>query len=365
MHLFDDGFRPFFLGAAAVAALQVVVWVAFLGGWLTLPETVSPVVWHGREMVFGFAAALVAGFLLTAVANWTARPVTGPAGIAVLFALWLAGRVAPWLGLTPTSAMYVSALFLPALALVIAVPIVRARNARNYPVLAILLAFAVTTIALALSPSIEPLYAAVDVLTVLMVLVGARVIPFFTGRRRPDLGVRIGGPLALATVVLAIGALSLQWIAPGAGWVRAVHALAGVSVAACLLTWRSWRILHEPMLWILHAGYAWLGVGFLMRAADLPGTAALHAVTVGALGYLAIGMMTRVALGHTGRELRAGPWMTAAFACIALAAPARMVAPFVPGELVHMSLAGSALLWSAGFTLYIIRFVPVMFRPRW
>lgn len=364
MHLFDDGFRPFFLGAAAVAALQVVAWIAFLTGNLALPEASSPVVWHGREMVFGFAAALVAGFLLTAVANWTDRPVTGQVGIAVLFLLWLAGRVAPWLGLTPTSVMYISAAFLPVLALVIAVPIVRTRNARNYPVLAILLAFALSTIALATTPSLMPLYAAVDVLTVLMLLVGARIIPFFTGRRLPDLGVRAGGPLALATVVLATGALSLHWVAPGAGWVRAMHALAGVSVLACLVAWRSWRVLLEPMLWILHAGYAWLGIGFLMRAAGLPGTAALHAITVGALGCLAIGMMTRVALGHTGRELRAGALMTAAFVCMLLAAPVRLVAPVVTGEFAHLPLAGAALLWSIAFALYFIRFVPVMINPR-
>lgn len=363
MNLLTDGFRPFFLGAAAIAALQVVAWVAFLGGWMTLPESVSPVVWHGREMLFGFAAALVAGFLLTAVTNWTSRPVTGQAGIAILFLLWLAGRIAPWLGLTPTGVMYVSALFLPALALVIAVPIIRTRNTRNYPVLAILLAFALTTIALAISPSVAPLYAAVDVLTLLMVLVGARVIPFFTGRRMPELGVRAGGPLALATVVLAVIALSVHWIGPDAGWVRSIHALAGVSVLACLVTWRAWRVLHEPMLWILHAGFAWLGVGFLMRAAGLPGTAALHAFTVGALGCLAIGMMTRVALGHTGRELRAGAWMTAAFVCMVLAAPVRLVAPLV-GESAHLPLAGAALLWSIAFALYFVRFVPVMFGPR-
>lgn len=360
----DDGFRLLFLGAAATASLQVVLWAGFLFWGLELPGGVSPVVWHGRELLFGFAAALVAGFLLTAVGNWTARRVAGPAALAALFGVWLLARIAAWLPLPTVVAGWLTVAFLLLLVSVVAVPIVRSRNARNFPIVIIVTAFAGAGAALAVTPSPVPLRFAVDVLLVLMAVVGARIVPFFTGRRFPELGVTAGGRSVPVMLAALLAALAAQWLAPDASWTSPLQAIAGIAVLVCLVQWRPWRVLREPMLWILHLGYAWLGVSMLLRAFDAPGSVALHAATVGALGCLAIGMMVRVALGHTGRPLRADGWMVAAFVLVALAAIPRLAFPFLGFDLARFALGASALAWSGGFALYFVRFLPVMFSPR-
>ena len=364
--VFADGFRPFFLAASGLAAFHVVAWIAFLTGGGAGPAGWSPLIWHGHEMVFGFASALIAGFLLTAVGNWTGRRVAGPGLIAALLTLWLVPRIGlVWPVLPGWFVQSAAASFFPALTVVVARPIVATRNARNYQVIGVLAALSAAGIAVQLWPSTAFLRAAVDVVMVLMTIVGARVIPFFTMRTLPSLGVADPKPFGHVAAGAVVVAVLAGWIAPGAAWAGWVAAAAGVLVFVRVWRWKPWGTVREPMLWILHLGYLWIGIALLLRATSLPPASALHAITMGALGCLAIGMMTRVALGHSGRIIRADGWMVTAFVLVAVAVLPRLIYPLLPfNDGGRMSLVAAAVLWTAGFTLYFVRFVPVMFSRR-
>lgn len=364
MHLFDDGFRPFFLGAAVTAALGVAVWMAFLDGASGSPAGWSPVVWHAHEMIFGFAAALIAGFLLTAVGNWTGRRVAGPAMLAALLTLWVAARVSVhWSPDFLPPGPWLAAAFFPALTVLVAIPIVATRNARNYPVIAVLLILSSAGILVHILDPLAVLRVATDILLLLMLFIGTRIVPFFTGRRLGDADIRPRPPLAGATLAVAVAAVAAGWVSTHAPATSALQAAAGLLVMFQLSRWKPWRTLREPMLWILHLGYMWLGLALLLRAAPLPSATALHALTVGALGCLAIGMMTRVALGHSGRDIRADAWMTAAFATVALAVIPRLLYPALGFNEGRVMLLLSGALWSLGFLIYFLRFLPVMVAP--
>ena len=363
--LFDDGFRPFFLAASGLAAFHVLGWIAFLTGNGTSPPGWSPFVWHGHEMVFGFASALIAGFLLTAVGNWTGRRVAGPRLIAALLALWVVPRVGlvfPILPMPLTQAL--AAAFFPALAIVVARPIIATRNARNYQVVAILVALSVAGIAVHLWPSVAYLRAAIDVVMVLMTIIGARVIPFFTSRTLPALGVSDNRPLGHTATGAVVATVLAGWLWPDAAWVPWLAVLAGVLLLARMVWWKPWGTLRQPMLWILHLGYLWIAVSLLLRAAPLPPASSLHALTMGALGCLAVGMMSRVALGHSGRMIRADGWIVLSFVLVAVAVVPRLLYPELPFNHGRVALVCAAALWAAGFLVYFVRYLPVMLTPR-
>lgn len=366
MPLFADGFRPFFLAASGFAALHVAGWIAFLTGSGQSPPGWSPFVWHGHEMVFGFAAALIAGFLLTAVGNWTGRTVAGPWLIAGLLALWLVPRVGLVWPILPIPVVELfAAAFFPALTLVVATPIIATANRRNYQVLAVLAALSLAGIAVHLWPSVAFLRAAVDVVTVLLVIMGARVIPFFTARALPAIGVA-DAPRRLghASVGAVLGALLAGWVAPDAAWPGWLAVAAAVLLVVRMTYWKPWRTLRVPLLWILHVGYLWIAIALALRATPFPPAATLHALTMGGLGSLAIGMMTRVALGHSGRPLHADGWMVTAFVLVATAVVPRIVYPLLPFNAGRLALFAAAAMWVAGFLVYFVRFIPVMVTRR-
>lgn len=368
--LLQQPFRPFFLGAALVASLGMLVWVLFLHLGLLPPDSLPPLLWHGHEMLFGFAAALMAGFLLTAVANWTGRPTITPLSLGVLALLWLAGRVAFLLpAVVPyTVAALLDAAFFPCLAVVVARPILLTRNIRNLFLIPLLSAFALADVLFHLAvvglleiPPLHILLWVIDLFVVLMLVIGGRVIPFFTERRLPQLRVRSRDWLNAIVNGGAAVVLLLDVALPGSIALGIASLVLGLFVAARLYGWRPWVTLGEPMLWILHAGYLWLAIGLVLRgialtAGGLTELTAVHALTVGALGSLAIGMMTRVALGHTGRPLAAGWLMAMAFLLVTLAAAVR-----VSGVVGLLSLAGT--LWTAAFAIYFVRFLPVHLGP--
>ncbi|HET7396566.1 MAG TPA: NnrS family protein [Gammaproteobacteria bacterium] len=364
--LLQQPFRLFFLGSASFASLGMLSWSVFLHlGWLPT-SSLPALLWHGHEMLFGFAGALIAGFLLTAVGNWTGQATTTPASLILLFCVWLAARLAFLLpGLIPFgAAAIVDCAFFPLLAFSLARPILRSRNYRNLFVIPLLSAFALADILFCLGVAqlitLSPyrvLFWVIDLLAVLMLTIGGRVIPFFTSRRFPGLAVwrkpwlerSVNGGAAILVVMdiilpdsFAFGILSL---------VVAVLALIRLS------GWQSWHVGREPMLWVLHLGYLWLIAGLTLRGIALLGgplreITALHAITAGALGSLAIGMMLRVAQGHTGRILKANPAMICAFGLVSIAALLRVTD--LPGLL---SLAG--LLWAAAFGILLLVSLPI------
>ncbi len=364
------GFRPFFLGAALFAAAATIYWALFLAG-MGVPVPRDPFLWHGREMAFGFASALVAGFLLTAVGNWTGRRVAGPRLIAFLALLWLAGRLVHVAGLPAWLVALVDLAFLPALAVVVAIPILQAKTPRNYFVPPLILAWAALNAgvhgeALGLwsgvaRPAVETV---VWLLGALMILIGGRVVPFFTSRRLPHapVSMRLRVGQAAATLAVAVPAALLVW-APLAGGLMAV---VGALVLFRLSGWGSKATVEEPMLWVLHIGYALLGLAYLLGAAQnlglaIPPTVAFHTVAAGALGTLGLGMMSRVALGHTGRPIVADRLVVTGFVLVIAGGLARIVAAFWP---LPELLAVAGVLWGGAFAVYVVRYFSVLTRPR-
>ncbi len=375
--VFAKGFRPFFILGATYAALSVPLWLLTLAGHLNPGAYLGGMFWHAHEMVFGFLVAIFAGFLLTAIGNWTRLPTADAGLLATLCALWVLGRIGIIAAdaLPPLVPAALDLAFLPALVVVCAIPIVRARNYRNYLFIGVLLAFLASGIlvhlgALGIAPGFQRLGSilGVDVATVGMIAIGSRVVPMFTRNATSKQGLRSIPVLDKAAIIgaLAIVVLdALPWTAKLATYV------AGATGLVVLLRMRYWGAQHtlrQPLLWILHAGQFWIGLGLLLRvlAALTPwvtSSSSLHAITVGGAGCLTLGMMTRVGLGHTGRAFNIPKRMAAAFFAMLLAGVLRVVGPsLAPGALEPLIAAG--LLWSLSFAIYLVTYTPVLLRPR-
>lgn len=372
--LLERGFRPFFLLATLHAVIAAVAWLAVLQGWLA-PPALPPGGWHAREMLFGFAGAVIAGFLLTAVRNWTGLAPGGPGVLASLVGLWLLGRALIWLPATGMQfwAGVADIAFLSGLALAVFSPIRRTGNRRNYLVAAVPLALAaaygVTLLAdrAVWSPALG-LELAVLVLAWLMALMSGRVVPFFTERR---LGVGISRtPRLDGTVLALLGAALLLWVPlRGEGWLLAALLIASAMlILARQFRWKPLRSRVEPLLWVLQLGHLWLAAGLALLAISLVQAAwltadVLHALMVGALGTLTLGMMTRVALGHTGRALQVTPGMALLFLAPTVAAGLRLLVMLRPDAAAGL-LAASLLAWALAFAGYALRFTPILVKPR-
>lgn len=377
--LFATGFRPFFLLAFAHAAVTVALWGVMLGGRLPVTLARTPL-WHAHEMLFGFAPAVVAGFLLTAVPHWTStRALSGPLLVA-LSALWLLGRGAAW-AMDPMiagSSEWLWALpslaFLPTLAIALATPIVRSGNHRNLVMPALLLGLFACQLLFELGG--RPLRGAtlaLDLYLLMMLVIGGRITPLFTRNwltRNGQPAGNVGAPVELdriallavvVTVVLAQTDVPLQWIA----WSSLI---AGALQLARLPYWRGLRARRDPLVLVLHLGHAWIATAFLLRgfallASGVPNRAWVHAAGVGAMGTLIVGMMTRVTLGHTGRPLAVPSPAWIALAAITTAAVSRVL---VGMTAIPRSpwLEASALTWVIAFALFGLFCVPKLLQPR-
>lgn len=371
--LFALGFRPFYLLASVFAALSVPLWVLQFSGLLPHAYLAGPI-WHAHEMLFGFTLAVIVGFLFTAGRNWTNLPTPTGWALAALAALWLAARV---LVLTPyaVAAAVANVAFPLAAAVGLALPFFKSRNRRNYFFVALLAVLALAAacvhaaqLGVITVPGWLGIQVALDVVLFILSVMGGRVIPMFTNNGVPGAGAvrdervekaALGATLAL----LAADALGLQGTP-----LAAVALVACAAQAGRWALWRPWQTLHVPLVWVLHLAYLWVPVHLLLRGLAQWGwvlpSVATHALTVGAVGGLVIGMMTRTARGHTGRLLKADRCEVACYLLVAAAAAVRVLLPLAaPGQAVHAALA-SALLWSAGFGLYALRYWPVLSRPR-
>lgn len=375
--LFSFGFRPFFLFSALWAAIAVPVWVAALTLGDGTVGSLDGRLWHVHEMLFGFVGGVVAGFLLTAVPNWTGRlPVTGR-GLAALFLLWVAGRVAMFApaGLQPVAALVDSA-FLVVFAAVIWREILAAKNRRNLPVCLMVSALAAANVLFHAGAALPDAYpyaerGAVAVVSLLIALIGGRVTPSFTtnwtrahGHPRHPVPFNRLDQAALAVTGVALASWTL-W--PGDGLTGALLLAAGTLNLVRLARWRGWAARSEPLVWILHAGYAWLGVGLLLLGlaglvpAAVPTTAGVHGLTAGAMGVMILAMMTRATLGHTGRPRTSDRTTAWLYGAANLAALTRVAAPFA-AELTPALLAVSAALWAGAFALFAVRYGPMLLR---
>jgi uncharacterized protein involved in response to NO len=380
--LFAYGFRPFFLLAGLHASFAVLLWVVIYhhGGGATL--AVSPPVWHAHEMAFGFTTAVIAGFLLTTTANWTRTPhLRGPLLIA-LSAAWLAGRLAFLFGadLPPVIVAVTDLTFLPLLALAIGVPLVRAGQRRQYVFVVVLTALFLANLSTHLATfgiaevdeRLGPRFA-VYVAAALIAVMGGRIIPSFTTnalRHHGATEVPTARPWIehLAAPAIAVAAL-VDLVAEGSAWAGLAALAAALVHGMRLAGWRSLSTGFSPILWILHAGYAWLVIGFALSGLAafvdaIPPTAAFHALTAGAIGVLTLGVMSRVALGHTGRDIVAAKPTVVAYVLVNLAALVRVLGPMLAPDLAIVATVVAGFLWTAAFATFTAVYAPILIAPR-
>lgn len=375
----DAGFRPFFLLAGFYACAPLAAWLmiyaggpSFLSGW-------PAATWHGHEMLYGFVAAAMAGFLLTAVPKWTRTEPASRGRLAILVGAWTAGRVAMWAQawLPAPLVAAVDLAFFPLLALTVGPAILRTRNRRNYAFPLVLALFLVGNALTHFDPSgrLGPLGLQITLaLTALVVvIIGGRIVPAFTYgaleragvevKRRPLRALRVVSLVLVVAGLAADFALSLRAIAGG------LEIAAGLSLLAFLPAWYGHRTLRVPILWILQLAWLWLGAAFLIRGLALtfgffPATLGLHAFTAGAIGTMILAVMTRAALGHTGRPLEVRWPIALAYGLVTLGAAVRVFAPmFVPERYAQAAIIGGTL-WILGYLVYVAVYLPILGQPR-
>lgn len=378
--LFSYGFRPFFLGAAILAVLSVALWVGSLAGLWQLAPSYGDLAWHAHEMLFGYGSAVVAGFLLTAVPNWTGGlPVAGWR-LALLFAFWCLGRVAFLAtGVTgPLPAVVVDSLFLPFLLLVLVREIVAGRNWRNLKPLVLVGLLAAADIAFhaeVLSAGVPNFGSRIGAAALigLIMLIGGRIIPSFTHNWLSKTGSRHQpasfGRFDMVTLFIS-GVALLSWIVwPTATATGALLSIAAFAQAMRLWRWAGVQTWREPLVLILHLGYAFVPLGFLLGGLSLllpqalAGTAALHCWTVGAVGTMTLAVMTRATRGHTGHRLEASKLTVAIYAAIVAAAILRIAAGAFPQVYLGL-LEGAAIAWILAFGLFLTEYGPMLLGPR-
>ena len=371
--LWQLGFRPFYLLASVFAALSIPIWVLQVSGRLGAGPIAGPL-WHAHEMLFGFALAVIVGFLFTAGRNWTGQPTpTGPALMA-LCALWLAARL---LALTPfaVAAAFADVAFPLAAAAGLAIPFWKARNRRNYFFVGLLLVLAGASAAMHLNrlgwialPGWAGLALALDVVLFILCVMGGRVIPMFTNNGVPGAQASRDPRLEMTALGLIV-ALALADVAGAPDWLlAAVAGSAAIAHGGRWLLWQPWRTGRVPLVWVLHAAYLWIPLHLALRSLAALGLAspslAAHALTTGAIGGLVIGMMTRTSRGHSGRPLRADRVDVACYLLVLIGGAVRVGLPLVAPALLMPAVQLSALLWSAGFGLFAVRYWPMLSRAR-
>jgi len=378
--LFAYGFRPFFLAAGLWAAFGILLWLPQYLGLMTLPTAFGPLDWHIHEMLYGYVAASVAGFLLTAIPNWTGRlPVSGWP-LAGLVALWLAGRIAILCSakIGGLAAAVIDVSFLVTLAAVAAREILAGKNWRNLRVLIVLGVLIAGNVVFHAEVLLKGsadygIRIAIGAAILLISLIGGRIVPSFTNnwltRNNPG---RLPVPFSrydVATMGLSALALVLWIAAPAHVVTGGVLIAAGVLQSGRLARWAGDRALADRLVLVLHVGYAFVPLGFLLLGiaaltGDVPPSAGIHAWMAGAVGLMTLAVMTRATLGHTGQKLEAGPATQAIYACVLIGALLRVIAA-VSGSLPLIETGG--ILWIAGFAGYALVYAPllVMRKPAW
>lgn len=378
-HLFAYGFRPNFLAAGLAAALLVPAWVASVAFGLTLEPRWAGALWHGHELLFGFVAAAIGGFLLTAVPSWTGERGFGGRPLVLLAALWLLGRAMPFAppAVPGWLVAAVDLLYLPAVALLVAPLLLRTKN-RNRVLLLVLAALTACNAGFHWSVLHDDvagatrwLHATVNLALVLTTVIGGRIVPAFTNSGLKAQGVSLPPSLpwlealTVATTVLLV---PVDFYAGGTALAGALAAVAGIAHLVRAARWAPLRTTRVPLVWILHLGYAWIPVGLLLKALALLGGFAfaafwLHALTAGALATLILAVMTRASLGHTGRALVAAPPVVASYVLLAVATLVRVFGPY-SGIDYRAVVATAAVLWAAAFAAFLFVYAPILAGPR-
>ena len=379
--LFRLGFRPLFLLGSAFSALAILAYMLMLTGKVSFSPYGGMIWWHAHEMLFGFAAAIIVGFLLTAVQTWTNIPGIKSWSLFVLVLVWLSGRITVLIPEAGIWAVFIDIAFLPMAALMLAFPILKIQQWRNLFFVPVLLLLTVANLISHLGlypdanlPPQHGFYLAIILIMQLMMVMGGRVIPMFTAN-----GTKTEKVLPIKW---------LEWSALGCGWLVVLafvagvykhqEASAGMSVLLLLtallhwlrcLRWQPWITVSVPLLWSLHLAYWFIPLGCLVLGlyfldAQFQLVAALHVITVGAMGTMILAMIARVSLGHSGRPLSPHPMMSSAFMAVILAAIVRFAGSAIWLEALEYSWWISAILWAYGFGVFAVIYFPVLTRPR-
>ena len=376
---FRLAFRPFFWLGALFSVVSILVWaLSFTGNLLFMPYG-SGYFWHVHEMLFGFAVAIIVGFLLTAVQTWTKQPSVKGVPLAFLVLIWLSGRIL--MAFPDLAPDYVIAAldlaFLPLAAYFLAVPIVRAQMWRNLFFVPIFLIMAVINAVMHGAVAgvfelsyVELSHVMVMMVTLVMCIMGGRVFPMFTANGTRTQKVQPIAWLEKISIISVIASVIVSTnLLPLPSEINAlVYLIAGLSNFARALRWRIWVTFGTPLVWTLHLSYWSICIGLLLLSAvefQLLNNAsmAFHTITVGGMGMMILAMISRVSLGHTGRFIEVGKIMTMAFIIMVLTIITRTLAPVFVADYA-MVLMISAILWLVAYGTFVVMYTPVLFRPR-
>lgn len=377
--LFERAFRPFFPGAALFAAIAIPLWVFTLETDLETPSGFSPRDYHVHEMIFGYLGAVLAGFLFTAMPNWTGRPALAGTRLALVSALWLAGRVAVFTSASwPMAAVVIDASFLLTVSILVWKDVIAGGSIRNMPVCLLVSLLAIANVAydFALLQGIDTSWAersALAVIATLISLIGGRVVPNFSGNWMKKNNISpLPAPFSTfdKAVLAAVVITMTSWIiTPETSLTGYLFAVTFFAQAARLFRWRGWQTKAEPLVLILHIGYLWLALWFgltglaILSPASFSTTSALHALTAGAIGTMTTAIMTRAILGHSGRKLSAGRTTRIIYALIVAGAFVRVFAESLTLDFM-LATAISGTLWSAGFLLFALTYGRYCLTPK-
>jgi uncharacterized protein involved in response to NO len=370
------GFRPFFLLSGFAALFLIGTWLSIYTGKLANSYFVSPSVWHSHEMFFGYAVAVIAGFLLTAVQNWTGIKTVTHLPLMLLVLVWLMGRfMIAFAGLFPDMlVLLVDLSFLPLLAIAVALPLFRARQYRNLFIIGLLLLMAVANYLVHVSREVPQAFegSAIQFMYFLIMLIIAimagRVVPFFTERGIGGISLKTSPWLDRLAILSIAGYALVELFRLNSAVSVLLAVIAGIANGVRLLTWYHPGIWRLPMLWVLHLAYAWLVLSLLLGTLTglhwFSRVVEVHAFTVGGVGMMTLGMMTRVSQGHTGRDIRASRLTTLAFHVLLFAAIIRVAGGIFMTEYYVYSIVLSATFWLVAFGLFVIEYMPLLLKPR-
>lgn len=373
---FALGFRPFFIAAGISAVLLLLIWLLKWHGVIGANSYYSLIGWHSHEMLFGYAVAVIAGFLLTAARNWTGLDTIIGKPLAALALLWLAGRLLPLahpLVPGPVIAL-VDLAFLPLMAAVLAGPLWKGSNRTNRRFLPLILFMALANLlvhlqALGLAETAQRgTTLMLTMILLLLIFVAGRVLPFFTEKAIPGAKTKYVPPIDRIGFYLIIALGLVQLLYPISGLVAILTAALAISQAVRLYNWYDRRVWGIPVLWVLYTGYGWLVLGlFLMAAAELglfPANLATHALTTGGIAVFTLGMMARVSLGHTGRQMQPRRIVEISFIIINMAPLVRVFGPLLLPAQYSIWLDLSGLIWIVSFAIFSVVYLPILLRPR-
>jgi uncharacterized protein involved in response to NO len=371
--LFALGFRPFFMLAGLSGLALMLIWNLMLHGAVSSGHYFSGNYWHAHEMLLGYSVAVIAGFLLTAVKNWTGSPTWTGDQLAGMCLLWIYGRITPFYAvLLPDGLIAITDMaFLPLLAYCITKPILASKQYHNLIFTGLLLLFTVGNglihsemLGMQANVAGLGLQLIVDSIVVLILVMAGRVFPFFTERGLPGTLTIRTPQLDVGSIVTAVVFFGLQLFGV-TGWLLAVAALLAVMVnGARVAGWYTPKIWYVPLLWVLYVGYGWLILGFGLAALSaysiITPSLALHAFTLGGIGTLTFGMMVRVSLGHTGRKLQASNTIAFAFLLLNAAAFFRVILPSVLPQWQGFFSTIAVFTWLGAFAFFMVEYGPIL-----